>query len=558
MAQRSCPTCRRDLGPDARVCPHDGTPLAAPPNPLIGAQVAGRYRVVKRVGEGGMGEVYLALHEAIEKKVAIKVLKAEYSRKADVAARFLQEARSSSRVKHPSVVDVFDFGQLEDGRFFLVLEFLEGHDLAAEVVRRGRLPVSRVVELMLQVAGALAAAHESGVVHRDMKPENIFLEGERAKIVDFGIAKVRELGEAAFVDAPTELGAAPPSRKLTKAGTVFGTPEYMAPEQASGKDVDGRADVYACGCILYELLCGKVPFQGDSVVHTLTLHITEPVPPLRSVAPWIDLSPALEALVARALEKDPARRFASMRELGEALAATPEGREAPSRSLFAARGGTVPIDPHAGASVKPIPLVAVRSRTSAGVRAETVAEIAPRRRSGKALGVVAVLVAGAAVAVYVGMTARRDGATAPPAPLVSPPVRHEPPPPPAPSSVVASAAPPPVAPAQTVKLRVVTEPEGAVVKKGGFQVCDASPCDVLAQPHEAAEITAEKGELRGALKVLAQQDQTLTLKLTRPAAPSSPPATTTAGAKGAGGRGVTPVPMCEVMEGDLKILRPCK
>ncbi len=539
------------------MCPHDGTRLEAAPtpaNPLIGALVAGRYRVVKRVGEGGMGEVFLALHEAIEKRVAIKVLKAEYSLKPDVAARFLQEARSSSRIKHPSVVDVFDFGQLDDGRFFLVLEFLEGHDLGAEIAKRGRLPIARVVELMLQVTSALAAAHDSGIVHRDMKPENIFLEGERAKIVDFGIAKVRELGEGSFADSPTELAGAVPARKLTKAGTVFGTPEYMAPEQASGREVDGRADLYACGCILYELLCGKVPFQGDSVVHTLTLHITEPLPPLRSVAPWIDLSPALEAVVARALEKEPARRYASMREFGEALAATPEAAGAPSATLFARRGGTVPID--AGASVKPIPLVAARARTSTNLRADTLPEVPMSKGNGKLIAVVLGVAVCAAAAVFVGTRRLREPpreappvATTSARPTPEPVVSREAPTP----SVSPSASPPPAA---TIKLRVITEPPGAIVKKGGFQVCDSSPCDVLAEPHEAAEITAEKGELRGAAKVLAQRDQTITVRLAR--APTVAPPTVPSGSKGAGGRGVAPVPMCEVLEGDLKILRPCR
>src|SRR5262245_13931760 len=208
-------------------------------DPLIGTTVAGRYKVIKPLGEGGMGQVYLAEHVAIEKRIALKVLHAEYAHKGDIVARFQQEAISASRIKHPNVLDVFDFGQLDNGCFYLAMEFLEGNDLAGEIQRAKVLDPVRGLRVALQICRALAAAHNKGVVHRDMKPENVFLQhtgdGEEiVKIVDFGIAQLRTNEEAA---------AASTKRRLTRTGMIFGTPEYMAPEQAAGKKTDLRSDV---------------------------------------------------------------------------------------------------------------------------------------------------------------------------------------------------------------------------------------------------------------------------------------------------------------------------
>ncbi|HEV8247933.1 MAG TPA: serine/threonine-protein kinase, partial [Polyangiaceae bacterium] len=197
-------------------------------DPLIGTTVAGRYKVIKPLGEGGMGQVYLAEHVAIEKRIALKVLHAEYAHKGDIVARFQQEAISASRIKHPNVLDVFDFGQLDNGCFYLAMEFLEGNDLADEIQKNRVLEPHRGLRFALQICRALAAAHAKGVVHRDMKPENVFLQrtgdGEEiVKIVDFGIAQLRTNEEAA---------AGAKQRRLTRTGMIFGTPEYMAPEQA--------------------------------------------------------------------------------------------------------------------------------------------------------------------------------------------------------------------------------------------------------------------------------------------------------------------------------------
>lgn len=291
-------------------------------DPLIGQLVAGRYRVIKRLGEGGMGQVYLGRHEAIEKPIALKVLKPEYSAKEDIVTRFQQEAISASRIKHPNVLEVFDFGQLDNGCAFLAMEFLTGNDLADELINRGTIDTKRALRLMLQICRALSAAHKAGVVHRDMKPDNVFLlrpgDGDEIiKIVDFGIAQLRKPDE--------EAKSSTPRRRLTKTGMIFGTPEYMAPEQAAGRKADLRVDVYAVGLILFEMLTGTVPFTGDSFMAVLAAHLNDPVPSMLQFRPDLSISPELHAIVARALSKNPDDRFQTMTEFAAALLTTPEG-----------------------------------------------------------------------------------------------------------------------------------------------------------------------------------------------------------------------------------------
>lgn len=243
-------------------------------DPLLGSLAAGRYRLVRLLGEGGMGRVYLAEHEAIQKKVALKVLRNEFSARTEIVTRFQQEAISASRIKHPNVLDVFDFGQLEDGSFFLAMEFLEGNDLADELSRVHQVHPRRAVRVAVQVCRALGAAHSRGVIHRDMKPENVFLIGDPTapfvKLLDFGISK-QQNGTAA----------------LTRTGMIIGTPAYMAPEQARGAHVDHRVDIYAVGAILYRALTGRCPFEAEDPPAVLTAVLTaEPVRP-RTLVPAI-------------------------------------------------------------------------------------------------------------------------------------------------------------------------------------------------------------------------------------------------------------------------------
>ena len=297
--------------------------MLSQPDELIGTLVAERYRIKERLGRGGMGTVFLAEHEAIRKKVALKVLHPEYSAKPDLVERFQREAISASRVKHVNVLEVFDFGQLPNGCFYLAMEFLEGHDLADELERHKALAADRVLIIAKQICRALAAAHSRGVVHRDLKPENVFLsrtaDGEEVvKIVDFGIAQLRSPDEAAKSE--------PTRRRLTRTGMIFGTPEYMSPEQAQGARSDHRVDVYATGVILFEMLTGAVPFTAETFLGVLQAHLNKPLLPMKHFYPEVQVSEELEAVIAHALEKDAEKRFAHMNDLAAALLDTPEGR----------------------------------------------------------------------------------------------------------------------------------------------------------------------------------------------------------------------------------------
>lgn len=260
---------------------------------LVGEVLAGRYRIDKELGQGGMGAVYLAEHVHMRKVVAVKVLHREMTYLPEVVARFEREAVAAARIEHPHVAAATDFGRLEDGAFYLVLEYIEGKSLRQLLDEGGPLRPDIAVHVAGQIAEALSAAHASGVVHRDLKPDNVMLiqrdsDPYFVKVLDFGIAKV-ELGDA--------------QSQLTQMGSVFGTPEYMAPEQAAGTPVDARADLYTLGIILYEMLTGKTPFADDDMVVVLTRQMTAD-PPL--LPPEIDSNVA--ALVMQLLAKDPDQR----------------------------------------------------------------------------------------------------------------------------------------------------------------------------------------------------------------------------------------------------------
>src|SRR3954469_43237 len=265
----------------------------------------GNYHVVSKIGEGGMGVVYLARHVTLGRPAAIKVLHPSLSSNQDMVSRFFNEARAATAVRNPGIVEVFDFGVLEDGSAYLIMEHLEGENLGARI-RRGRLPVAATMTIVRAIARALQAAHEQGIVHRDLKPDNVFLvpdpelpSGERVKLLDFGIAKL-----------------APVSGEVsqTRTGAVMGTPTYMAPEQCRGAGaVDHRADLYALGCVAYQMLCGQPPFVSDGVGDLIARHLYFQPQPLRSLCPEIPAD--VDDLVIRLLQKDPAARPASAADL---------------------------------------------------------------------------------------------------------------------------------------------------------------------------------------------------------------------------------------------------
>jgi serine/threonine protein kinase len=317
---RRCTSCEELYPADFLVCPRDATPLVAveaDADPLLGALVGETYQIVRVIGEGGMGRVYEARHLRLkERRFAVKALHADLARNAEMAARFLREAESASSIKHENVVDVFDVHHLSDGTPYLVGEFLEGEELADYVMRRGPLEARIAAKVTRQVCNALSAAHERGIVHRDMKPENIYVlassigpveRGEsrtlRVKVLDFGISKA----------GPND------NSHLTKTGVIMGTPSYMAPEQARGRPVDQRADVYSLGACLYFMVTGRRPFDSDDPTSTLSMVLTEdPVRP-REIDDTIP--EALELVIQRAMAKDAADRYPSMVELEKALAA---------------------------------------------------------------------------------------------------------------------------------------------------------------------------------------------------------------------------------------------
>ena len=302
----SCTTCSLEVQLEDTFCARCGAPVV---DPLIGAVVGERYRVVSRIGVGGMGAVYRAEHTMMRRDLAIKVLLAELGGREEFARRFEREAESASRLDHPNIITVTDFGRTPDGALFLAMEFLAGDALTA-LIKSGPLPRERALAIIRQILRGLDHAHAAGVVHRDLKPDNIMLverDGQKdvVKILDFGIAKVTQ---------PTSGQEA-----LTQAGVIFGTPEYLSPEQALGEAVDARADLYAAGVILYEMLAGRRPFESEDKVKIISMHLSHPPPRLRDANPTIDIPFALEQVVSQALEKHRENRFASATAFLQAL-----------------------------------------------------------------------------------------------------------------------------------------------------------------------------------------------------------------------------------------------
>ncbi|MBW2731380.1 MAG: protein kinase [Deltaproteobacteria bacterium] len=282
---------------------HTGEPMD-----FVGRVIGGRFEIVRLLGQGGMGAVYEARHQTLTRRFAIKILRPELAASRDFVERFRREAVASARIEHPNVIYITDFGSMEDGSFYLVMEFLQGQGLDEILVQAGRIPLSRAIPILAQVADALDAAHAVEVVHRDLKPENILLSEVRGhkdivKVFDFGIARVRtpEFSET-----------------LTMRGQVFGTAEYMSPEQAMGEECDGRSDLYAVGCLAYELVTGDPPFTGQPVKVLQAQVSKEPAPPSTRLRDH-PIPSAFDALVLRCLAKKPSDRYSSGAELRQAL-----------------------------------------------------------------------------------------------------------------------------------------------------------------------------------------------------------------------------------------------
>lgn len=377
------------------------------------------YRILRPLGEGGMGTVYEAQHLRLGGKVAIKVLSAQLAANPKFRERFKREARSAAQVHHPNVVQIIDFGETPGGSVFFAMELLKGRDLQAILRQQAPLPWRRAQHLLVQAADALGAAHRCGIIHRDVKPANCFVlesEGVRdfVKLLDFGIAKIQMAPSADSVLL----------KNLTGTGEIFGTAKYMAPEQAYGSSDDPRVDVYSLGVVAYEMLTGRVPFEGATAFEILTRHINDEPRPPRERQPTIPK--ALEAVVLRAMEKQPARRFATMDELARALRDVTNEADAPWPGV--ARRPTLPV---ASAEPAHTDAATVPQRSQDGRRSimPDAVVLPPSAEEAKALGVTPVALVSAVAGLPPTEPLIADAPATPPVPGVAgtaPSTRSEP------------------------------------------------------------------------------------------------------------------------------------
>jgi serine/threonine-protein kinase len=332
------------------VAPTRATPATSPSDPLLGAVIDGKYRMEKLIGVGGMGRVYRGRNLRTDGPVAIKTLLPSLASDDSLVQRFVIEAQSASKLKHQNTIRIYDVGR-EGDLLFMVMELLDGEPLESLLSREKRIEPARMLHIMTQACRSLAEAHAAGLVHRDIKPDNVFLnrvgdEPDHVKVLDFGVAKLRQKD--------------PGQATLTQAGMIFGTPRYMAPEQARALEIDGRSDIYALGVMMFECLTGKPPFDAADAVGILVQHVNEPIPHFASVAPDLPPMEDLEAIVRRCMAKQPDERFDDVLNLLNALeAASVRYGYVASGTYVQAAGGTVsmgagaPNTPAAASAVNP-------------------------------------------------------------------------------------------------------------------------------------------------------------------------------------------------------------
>jgi len=417
----------------------------------------GNYKITAKLGEGGMGVVYLAEHPVIGKKVAMKAIHPELSKNSDVVSRFVTEAKAVNQIWHEHIVDIADFGNTPDGEFYFVMEYLQGESLSDRLRRENRLDAPSALSITGQIADALNASHEQGIIHRDLKPENIFLCINRGagrdfvKVLDFGLAKLTLHDQKV-------------SHK-TRTGSVMGTPYYMSPEQCEGKiEIDHRADIYSLGVLLFEMLTGKVPFGGDGYGEIIVKHVTMPPPSVRSINP--DQPEELDLILYRALAKDRDQRFQTMNEFeaalkdpksyasvapvigipedlsGVARAASPMARaEMDARSKLYGSGSALDLDRPPGG---------IPSTFREG-RGEIIDRLIPRKKA----GVLAFYVGAAALAGAIVITFGRGGAKQQPLPM-------------APTALHPSA----------VRINFNSDPDGAIVVRSDGKTLGLTPLSI--------------------------------------------------------------------------------
>jgi hypothetical protein len=377
--QKVCPTCGTEYPLSERFCPRDGTALrsANAQADLLGSIVAERYHILKKLGEGGMGTVYLAEHVKMGRKAALKVMNPGMNTDADAIARFNREAANASRLNHPNVCAIYDFGETSDGLIYLAMEFIEGESLTSLIEKNGSLAAPRAATIVHQAADALAVAHDYGIVHRDLKPDNIMIAKDRdgadvVKVVDFGIAK------ASSSDA----------QKVTKTGLVVGTPEYMSPEQLAGDKLDGRSDIYSLGLVAFNCLTGLLPFPSETAQEAMIMRLTDHPKTLAEMRPEIEWPAELQAVMDKVLARDADERYQKSDEFGRDISKAVENMPA----TLAAAAGTMVM----GAAAAEVPKTRMAARGGATAKIETPSPIAtvpaPAKKSPVMMIVAAVVV----------------------------------------------------------------------------------------------------------------------------------------------------------------------
>ena len=548
----------------------EGAPVSksGAPDPLIGRTINERFKIRALIARGGMGKVYRAEQAPLGRLCAVKVLNPNYSgeQEPEFQKRFFLEASIASKLTHPNTVTIFDYGRTEDDIYFMAMEYLEGKTLHRAIREARTFPEERIVHIARQICRALREAHALGVIHRDLKPANIFLvthgdENDFVKVLDFGLVK--------------DVSENQTGEDLTQTGLFMGSPKYMAPEQIQGEHVDARTDIYSLGIILYEMLCGRVPFDKANGVNILMAHVNDAPPPMREFNPQLQISPLMEEIVTRCMAKDPDERFTSMDEvlsqlklLGGGYAGTITGMADSTMpppvsvrpSLQQAAASSRPSEPSGPSG----PLVSVGMPQSSpwpssnvpsanapsanalsnyisGYQPDKPASVSPpgtaappglvpynseppNLRSGKG-GVIAALVGVLVVVVGTVLFFTRQQPMQGSSPTPGVPsvpsiatVAKEVTPPPAPPPATSVVTPPPVAAPVLVKVRVSSEPEGATVKEDGVEICTGTPCDVVyrgpdADASKAHKLTFAKSGYKAETKTIKVGDSPVSVKL---------------------------------------------
>jgi serine/threonine protein kinase len=499
-----------------------GLLMRSPKQPVSDDAILGRaighYRIQSFVARGGMGTVYRAEHHLIGKAAAVKVLRPELSRQPEVVQRFFNEARAASAIRHPGIIEVYDFGHLPDGRAYIVMELLQGETLAARLERCGRLSELSAAMIGRGISVALAAAHGLGIVHRDLKPDNIFLvpdpempTGERCKVLDFGIAKL-DTGDLS-------------SARNTRTGTCIGTPLYMSPEQARGSaDLDHRSDLYSLGCMLHEMVTGDPPFMADGAAEILAMHLYGEIVPLVERVP--EMSPAFAAVIEALLAKRPDDRFQSASEVVDALSqALPQLSERLS-SIVIVPGGIATLDQ----LEVPPPRAARRARGSSPPATPTtlassagapVESVRPSRMPALVFGG-ALLAAATAVGLLAARPVSMNEMVAV-APLVAEATATGP----VVQSMAAAEVTPPAKPSVEVVITLSVEPASALVTvDGGALAVEDGELRLLRDDREHHVEVSAPGYLPRTVTVQADRDRVLAVTLApipKPVAAAAPP-----------------------------------